>query len=90
MRSVVGLAVLVMLAGCSREGIQKEPQFSDWSYRTRDREHNRYEGYDVHHVREEQWQTDPYWTHGEGKTRREARAAKALEDAIKMREREVK
>lgn len=64
--------ILLGMAACSQEGIQHDPQFTDWSYRTRDREHNRYDGYAEHHIREEQWQTDPYWTQGEGLERRKA------------------
>lgn len=86
MRSVVSVVVLALLAACSREGIQRDPQFTDWSYRTRDREHNRYDGYGDYHVREEQWQTDPYWTVGEGRDRREAQAVQDMNAAIRARE----
>lgn len=78
---------LLLLTACGPTNSKQ--QFTDWSYRTRDREHNRYEGYSAHHVREEQWQTDPYWTQGEGKVRREARAARELEAAIKAKEAKV-
>ena len=70
---------VMMLAACSREGIQHEPQFTDWSYRTRDKSHNRYDGYQDYHIREEQWQTDPYWTTGEGLARRKAERARRAE-----------
>lgn len=70
------LVPLILLAACSQEGIQTEPQFDDWSYRTRDKEHNRYDGYGDYHIREEQWQTDPYWTTGEGLERRKAARVK--------------
>ncbi len=86
MKIVIGCVALMLLAACAREGIQHDPQFSDWSYRTRDREHNRYDGYATHHIREEQWQTDPYWTMGEGKDRREAHKSKRMLDAIEQRE----
>ena len=76
-RVLVSVALLALLAACSREGIQTEPTFNDWSYKTRDRDHNRYDGYQDYHVREEQWQTDPYWTMGEGLERRRAARAKA-------------
>ncbi len=85
-RSIVSVMLLVMLAACAREGIQTEPQFTDWSYRTRDREHNRYDGYANAHIREEQWQTDPYWTQGEGFERREKALAKKLEREVEARE----
>ena len=72
---VFGL-VLVALSACTQSPEDKVPAFDDWSYRVRDKEHNRYEGYDMYHVREEQWQTDPYWTEGEGLERRKAERAR--------------
>lgn len=83
MRLVI-LVSLLLLTACGPTNT-KQP-FTDWSYRTRDREHNRYEGYSAHHVREEQWQTDPYWTQGEGLARRERALAEKLERAVEARE----
>lgn len=71
-RIFVSVVLLSLLAACAREGIQREPEFTDWSYQTRKKDHNRYDGYADYHVREEQWQTDPYWTMGEGLDRRKA------------------
>lgn len=86
-KQIVGCVALLMLAGC---GPSNTPQpFTDWSYRTRDKEHNRYDGYAPYSIKAEQWQTDPYWTMGEGKARRDAAKAKALTDAIKAREAEA-
>lgn len=81
-RFVVSIALLSLLvAACAREGIQTEPEFKDWSYQTRKKDHNRYDGYSDYHIREEQWQTDPYWTMGEGLERRKAARAKAAGQA---------
>lgn len=75
---------LALLTSCGPTNSTQ--QFTDWSYRTRDREHNRYDGYAPYHIREEQWQTDPYWTVGEGKQRRETAKTKAFGEAVRARE----
>lgn len=78
--------LILALAFTSCGPTNSQQQFKDWSYRTRDREHNRYDGYTPHHIREEQWQTDPYWTIGEGKQRRDNEKARAFSNAIEARE----
>lgn len=80
------LIVVLALASCGPTN-SKQP-FTDWSYRTRDRQHNRYDGYDAYHVREEQWQTDPYWTAGEGLDRRKAQRTSEWKNAVEGREAE--
>ena len=82
MKKTIVIALL-LLSACAREGIQTQPEFTDGSYRTRDREHNRYEGYAAHHERAEQWQTDPYWTSGEGLARRKAMRGEAADAPAK-------
>lgn len=84
MRVVIFLPLLALLTSCGPTNSKQ--QFTDWSYRTRDRQHNRYDGYDAYHVREEQWQTDPYWTVGEGLDRRKVAREKEWKNAVEARE----